>query len=64
MESQTNEAYQDVLQLLRELIGNKEIITERVITDFEQAQFNGWSETFQCRMQGCLWHEVRVRQSI
>ncbi|KAK3926922.1 GTPase Der [Frankliniella fusca] len=59
MESQTNAAYDAVCQLLRRLVGD-DIIVERIITDFEPAQRNGWINNFDTTVQGCLWHLVRA----
>jgi len=62
MEAQTNEAYRAVLQLFRRLLDNgDELLIERIITDFERAQLNGWRDSFPgVHTQGCLWHLVRA----
>ncbi|KAK3926018.1 Glucose-1-phosphate adenylyltransferase [Frankliniella fusca] len=59
MSAQTNDAYEAVCELLRRRV-NDDMIVERIITDFEPAQRNGWVNTFNnVTVQGCLWHLVR-----
>lgn len=60
MESRTEAAYTAVLQLLRNHIGD--LMARRVITDYEWAQRNAWTNVFGVNVQGCLWHMCRVRK--